>query len=61
MSELSIVLFFIFGMGTGLGAFFYSYEKIHERIQENLEHSYELYERNDLWRSNTSLGSQKQP
>ncbi len=56
MTDLTVVLYLLFGIGSGLGGFFYCYEKINSNIHKNLDNSFELYERNDLWRNNTSRG-----
>ncbi len=56
--DLTLVLFFLFGIGSGLGAFFLSYQQISESLRESNSKSLQLYERRDLWRTDTSRGSQ---
>lgn len=57
MTELLVFLFFMFSMSAGLTAFFYSYEQTQKNLQHNFDSAFKRYERSDLWRSSTSLGS----
>lgn len=61
MSDTLIVLFYLFGVGFGSGAFFWSYKIVADTSHRNLQNSYQLYERSDIWRKSNFHGSQKQP
>lgn len=60
MTELLGILVFLLGIGSSMGAFFVCYEKIVATSEKNFKRSFELYERNDLWRKNNSPGLLKQ-
>lgn len=61
MNETLIVLLYLFGVGSSMGAFFYGYKRVSDTSFKNLQYSFDLYERKDVWRKSNSHGSLKQP
>jgi hypothetical protein len=57
MSELSIVLVFLTAISGG--SIFICYMQLGKSLNESFELVMKLYERNDLWQSKASPGSQK--